>query len=121
MDKKLDIDAVIAEVRRVAAEQPDKYLDDDCVYFKRLDGTSEIVPVCLIGQGIAPQLTQEEREEIQASLMNAETVNGHFRIYFPENVNDLKLLWLREAQFFQDNDGSWGGAVEVADLEFPLN
>lgn len=126
MDKKLDIDAVIAEIRRVAAERPDVCKGngfDACIYFH----PHTLEPVCLVGQGMAPQMSQEQRERFvdeesspynKVNEMTIDRVQAEHDVF--GEIDENKLGWLRIAQQKQDYGETWSTAVALADERYPI-
>lgn len=118
--------AVIAEVRKIAAEQPDfnysefygksnsftgektatcVYFDDDCL---AEDSTGK----CIVGKALE-NLGVDSAIFTNDFNLNNSIVSVLDGIIEFESENDR--YWLREVQLKQDDGSTWGDAVEAAD------
>ncbi len=111
MKVEVDLEALAAEVRKVAAENPDYvYPENNCVYFDR-----EGQPSCIVGHGLyrlgvtADDLEVEDDSDL-VRVENAENVWGLFR-----GLSSQSLDWMAEVQWNQDVHIPWGEAVRRAD------
>lgn len=111
---------LIEAIRATAANDPDRVMRDGGAYWN-LDGT----PCCLVGHGLAslgllPPLQGNDREEFIeldehwnyegfTALLNKGGLPGL------EDLDDIEILWIREAQIHQDEERTWGRSVELAD------
>ena len=105
--QKVDIDSLITEIRKVAAEQPDHVyhnVDGKCVY-----ATQDKKPSCIVGHAF-----------IRLGIDPARLTNEHLDIFtsieedFVEGATDKKVHWVQRVQDNQDSLACWGMSVDLA-------
>ena len=115
-----DLNRVVAEVRRLAAQHPDAVYeppDDICHYDKGTAGGAE---GCLIGQAARNVckplydlcLCAGPKDADIAQVLSTNKQQG---------VGVQQIGWLTEAQEAQDSANTWADAVELADAACPLS
>jgi hypothetical protein len=117
--RELDIKALIAEVREVAAEHPTRVLADDCQYFDESGA-----PVCLIGHALARLGFSSDTEVGHYITLGDDYYNessigyllSHLRI---EHITGTANRWLTVVQRHQDLAEPWAVAVARADKQYP--
>jgi hypothetical protein len=108
MQKSVKGQAVIAEVRRVAAESPDHINDSPCVYVYRAQ------PKCLIGHGLwaAGLINKNFARPLNNEIIDGQDMLSHLA---DAMLTDDEITWLRMVQIRQDSGQPWGEAVRSTD------
>lgn len=117
-----ELEKVVAEVRRIAAENPDFIYENSvgCAYGRRDADTGEVVPDCLIGHAFYALGVSGETLAEWGGADSPKVSELIMRHYTPGLVTSRESIWLEEVQSGQDNNLPWIAAVSVADQEVPL-
>ena len=121
------VNAVVAEVRRLAEEYPAAiYPTEESYYVTRPDGqeievecsyTQGIVKNgpetegCIIGQAIARVLPEVDLTDLEGDT----PTNKGFVALLETEVGDPRLRWMKNIQIHQDCGKPWARAVVLAD------
>lgn len=114
------VDELIAEVRKLADENPDFVYDDVACWY--LIGGNPDTPGCIIGRTIMA-LSPELKPILEKADETNENINGLFPMLsdfeFDNNTNEFQ--WLLSVQSSQDSGSSWEDAIELADENHSLD
>lgn len=117
---------IIAEIRRVAAENPDiRVPGEACVYVDVSHEKEQWEPRCLVGQalfalGLLDELLPDPFEEYGPGAWN-ETAFDHMYHSIAPGMEQAEVAWVRKAQEHQDSDKTWSESVRTADLQFEVD
>ena len=113
---------VVRKIVDIAAADPDyKYRDthDRCVYVEE-DATGQLVGSCIVGKALVD--LGIDKEYLRDKRSNTNGIPAAWVI-----IDDLGLdagtiaaNWVSVVQQRQDAGATWGGAVEAADLYYPV-
>lgn len=121
----IDPRALVAEVRKAAAENPDKAFTPGtaCRYFDLTEGT----PVCIVGTALAALGITSDVLDYRLNDTNIQTIMSapmNFGIRFRPEADDYDYdciaSWLSYVQRHQDDGNTWGDSVKAADAKWAL-
>lgn len=112
---------LVAEVRRLAAEQPDFIYgnqegaeENECSYFGCAVGDSN-GQACIVGQAMTNLGVDMERlEDLEKSGISAGIIAALEDGLVPIKHTGEDAQWLANVQYYQDNGRPWGEAVALA-------
>ncbi|AOZ63786.1 hypothetical protein SEA_WEASELS2_208 [Rhodococcus phage Weasels2] len=121
----IDIDDLIAEVKKIAAANPDHIYTDkrDSMGFGQATCFYERngKPSCIMGQalhtlGVPIEELMAFDTTHQGSIVSLLTKYGKYDSHdeYGEDLVSKKLVWLNDVQYLQDTLKPWGVAVESA-------
>ena len=111
----LDLDALVASVRKHAEERPDYVYEGACFYERAGK------PSCLVGHGFfdlgftAEQVALLDEEDMNTDQFGTGIENVLQYRFGIENDTDPRVWWLASVQGSQDNGFPWGECVANAD------
>lgn len=122
----MNINDIIAEVRRLAKNNQDVIYNkcdnsSGCFYTHGEAGGKQ---GCIIGQAII-HLYPNSKEFFTILDNNNDFTYVTIKYLAPllfgtTDIDNLKILWLKEVQTKQDENNTWSDAVKSADRKFPL-
>lgn len=103
----LNIDQLVADVRKHAEREPDGIAQ--CMYFYGRD-----TPCCIVGHAMFDQgLTRRDLPTEGLNVQNEKGIDSLIDNY----EHEAQLQWLMLVQGHQDAGNTWGDAVAYADAE----